>query len=476
MAKFIQDSLAPDYQDRCVEKWAKILDIPGKEITNEYTRIATAVVLENTQKECFAEAYGDGFGAQSIGGNGGGAFDTYTAGGYGGAAGAGVTGGAQSNPDSRIPSIVIPTARRVFPELLAHEVCGVQPMNGPVGFAFAFRAMYDVGAQFTAAVAPGVEIGYNNLDSAFTGTSGNTSTINTNATFFSNYAGTNDTAGLYGNTVARGGTGAPMSMSEWAKIGTDMPMAKFRMEKAVVEAKARKMAAHWSLELAEDMKRMHGIDVDNEMVNIISYELNAEMDRQLVTEMVIAAIQANNTSSWTPVSADGRSQMERIATLYTHILDKSQEVAIKTRRGSANFAIASPKVCALLQRMGDFKFWGEGMAKVETSQIGVSKVGTLAQGGIKVFRDTFAGGNYILLGYKGSNPYDSGIIYCPYIPVQLMRAVGPDDFTPRLGARTRYGILNNLFGAGIYYHFIAINNLTSAGMADGNRIFSYAST
>jgi hypothetical protein len=215
------------------------------------------------------------------------------------------------------------------------------------------------------------------------------------------------------------------------------------------------------------------------MVNIISYEIQAEIDRQLLSEMVKGALDVKNggvnaqVSTWSPVSADGRNQLERIGTLYTHILDRANRIAITTRRGAANFAISSPRVCALIERLQTFTFDQAGGNKVNTNNVGVAKVGTLRNGAITLWRDTFAGGDYVLLGYKGANQYDSGIIYCPYIPLQLLRAVGPQDFTPRIGVRTRYGLLNHLFGANNYYSFIKIEGLVDAALAgDGGRVFS----
>ena len=447
--------LSPDYQDKVVQRWNPVLEAGGA-IDNEYVKISTAMVLENTQREFdgqINEAMSDG--------NGGVFGTTVGVGSYG-----------NTGNDARIPTIVIPTVRRIFPELLAHEVVGVQPMNGPVGFAFALRAKYGEqgkgNASYGGTVSSGDELGYNNLDSAFTGASGNAGT----GSYWEAFAGSTGLS-QYGSKVSNDGQGAAIGDSEFWSIGTDMPMAQFGMEKGIVEAKTRKLAAHWSLELAEDMQKMHGVNVDSEMVNILSYEIQAEIDRQLLAEMVKASITGSRVSTWSPVSADGRSQMERIGTLYTHIIDKCQDVAITTRRGPANFAIGSPKVTALLERLSDFKFWGD-VAKVNNNSIGVAKVGTLRQGALGVFRDTFAGGNYLLLGYKGPNPYDSGIIFTPYIPVQLMRAIGPNDFTPRLGARTRYGILDHVFGSDLYYHFIKIDDLTSAALAaDGGRVFQY---
>ena len=244
------------------------------------------------------------------------------------------------------------------------------------------------------------------------------------------------------------------------------------MEKGTVTARTRKLAAAFSLEIAEDMMSMHGIDVDNEMINIISYEIQAEIDRQLLTEMVKSAINGHKTSVWSPVSADGRNQLERIGTLYTHLLDKSNEIAITTRRGPATFAVASPKVCSIMERLQDFTL-DQASTQVDTGAVGIAKVGVLRNGSITLYRDTFAMGNYMFLGYKGPTPYDAGIIYCPYIPVQLLRATAQENFSPRMGVRTRYGILQHLFGADNYYHFIRIDDLTSSVLAgDGGRVFT----
>lgn len=457
--------LAPDYQEKVLERWSPVLDA-GSAITNESVRLSTALVLENTQRDfdkvkMMNEAYTGGatsqagaFGAQAGPSNGGGAFGTATDFGVN---------------DTRMPTIVVPTVRRIYPELLAHNVVGVQPMNGPVGFAFALRALY--GADGKGTVTEGTEIGYNLLDSAFTGTSGNS----TSGTMWEAYAGTGSATAEGVNTYNEDGQGADLASSEWWNIGEDMPMAKFKLEKATVTAKSRKMAAHWSLELGEDMMNMHGVDVDATMVDIISYEIQAEMDRQILTDMIKAAIGGGRTSTWSPVSADGRNQLERIGTLYTHILDKANTIAITSRRGPATFAIAAPKVCAVLERLQDFTLDAAGKGTIDTNSIGVSKVGTLRNGNITLYRDTFAGGNYILLGYKGPTAYDSGIIFCPYIPLQLMRAQGQENFSPRIGVRTRYGMLSHLFGAANYYHFIKVDKLTSTALAaEGGRVFMNA--
>lgn len=483
--------LTPDYQENVLKRWSKVLEA-GNTISDPNTALATALVLENTQREFqkgqrLNESYTGattslgGFGAQA----------GATAG--GGSGGGGALGSAFdfSVNDSRIPTIVIPTLRRIFPELLAHNVVGVQPMNGPAGFAFALRAQYGLNRTGLAGDASiqGEEIGFNNIHSDFTGASGMTA-LNDAGLYSASVSGVGamnpvqasntlwqSFAGTSADELARAnGLGETLANSEWWKIGEDMPMSHFVMEKGIVEAKTRKLAAHWSLELAEDMMNMHGVDVDSEMVNIMSYEIQAEIDRQLLGEMVKAAIggpAGETNSTWSPVSADGRNQLERIGTLYTQFLIGAQRIATNTRRGPANFAIADSTTTAFLERLSDFTLDGASIV-ADNDNVGVSRVGTLRQGAIKLYRDTFAGGNYVLLGYKGPTAYDSGIIYCPYIPIQLLKATGEQDFSPRIGVRTRYGVLANLFGSANYYHFISVSGITDTVLlGDGARVFSF---
>lgn len=280
MSNFYQH-LTPDYQEKVLKRWEPIINV-GDAIGDEYTKIATAMVLENTQNE-FDE------GKVSLN------EEMYAA--PGGALGAQTTPYTQTQSDARIPAIVIPTVRRIFPELLAHECVGVQPMSGPVGFAFAFRALYNLYGKGHGGMQD-KEIGYNNMSAEFTGASG--AAVTANASYWTSFAGSSN-ATLYNGVYYPNGQGAALAGSETWQIGTDMPMAGFRMEKGVVEAKSRKLAAHWSLELAEDMQKMHGVNVDSEMVNILSYEIQAEIDRQLLSEMVKAAINGGMVSRWTPV-------------------------------------------------------------------------------------------------------------------------------------------------------------------------------
>lgn len=238
--------------------------------------------------------------------------------------------------------------------------------------------------------------------------------------------------------------------------------------KSTVEAKTRKLAANWSPELAEDMQAMHGIDVEREMVNTITYEVGAEIDRQIITEMVKAAIIGGSVSKWSPKDADGLDQMGRLATLLTQITIEANQIALRTKRGSANFVVTTPRVTALLQQLSMNKFSSfktdAGMPTVPDVGVGaLTKVGLINDGQQLLIRDAYVQADksdYVLLGYKGKQNGDSGIIYMPYIPLQLQKIQQPETFSYSIGARTRYGIMSSPWDAKNYYHFMKIGDLT----------------
>lgn len=483
--------LPKDYSKKIVSRWSKQLD-KGAEIKDDYVKTLTAIMMENTyssMKESgmvLTEAAPTG--AMSAQGapattapassNTLGAFNWDST---------VQNSGVQGPYDSRIATMLMPTVRRVFPELLAHDLVGVQPMHAPVSIAVALRFFVD-----KSGVGTKQEIGWNIMDDRKTGTD-QMSSDNTRGSWY----GISDTAearaGLgtvhgsqaqtdmwsaYTGTAETGsnydGQGVDLAGSEWWAIGTDMPMASLKIEKAIVEARERKIAANWSLELAEDLQKMMSMDVDSEMINAMSYEIKAETDRQLVSEMVKSAIVATRTSTWDPIKADGNKQSERIGTLATQIAIKSQEIARYTRRGAANFLITTPTIVGLMERVTELGGFDKGFA-VNGEQVGIALVGTTRSGAVKVYRDSFAkaASAYVLLGYKGPGYADSGIIFCPYIPLQIARAVGMNSFDPRVGLRTRYGIANNLFGAGNYYHFIKVSGLTDTYTITSNRQFTF---
>ena len=235
----------------------------------------------------------------------------------------------------------------------------------------------------------------------------------------------------------------------------EIPELNIKVESEQIRAGTRKLKASWTLELQQDLANVHSLDIDAEMVNMLSYEIQAEIDREMVGRMVNIAVNAGNISYWTPASSDGRWQAERFRTLYHRILIEANSIAITTRRGSGNFVICSPSVVAALQTIDNFTI-DPIPSTVNSQEAGVAKVGTL-DGRITVYRDTFATSDYCLVGYKGQESYDAGIIYCPYIPLLISRVQGEDDFMPRIGMMTRYGVAENLFGASLYYRIISIN-------------------
>jgi len=471
-----------------MQKWGPMLDV-GEKITNRETKKALAQIFENTAEEF--EKHGllteagmtraDGLGTSPINGKGS---DGYMRGKFGRQ-----NTGAQNNAnDFYLPNVIMPMLRRIFPSLIAHELVGVQALNGPVGYALAYRAKYGTngGVGLTATNdygqfdgKPG-EIGFNPVDTRYTGVAdpeaGLTSlTADTGADI-------KDAWKAYcGNSGAKpwAGTAAETNAAtEYARFSDgSYPTVAFDFIKTMVEARTRKLGAGWSPELAEDMEAMHGFDVESEFVNMISYEIGAEIDRQLVTEMVKAALTGGSVSTWSPASADGLDQMGRLATLLTQITIEANQIALRTRRGHANFVVTSPRVTALLEQLSLNKFvsiqnTSKDAPSVPDSGVGaLTKCGLINDGQQLLVRDTYAVGDYVLMGYKGTHPADNGIIYCPYIPVQLQKIINPDTLTQVVGARTRYGVMNSVWDAKNYYHFINVTGLTNPYPFNGERKF-----
>ena len=466
-----------------VEKWAPVLDYSSdtvKPIEDDHRRLSTAMLLENQEQWCINEA--------NIGGGTGGVF------GYGGSpVDNGSTGGAFGNRDSyapgdaRLPKILIPMIRRTFPELITNEIVGVQPMGGPVGLAFALRYKYlgdalgatnDKGLDGALANsdagkfvgqpqknATGNELGYQYLNTAFTGTSS------------SALSGLGDSS-LFPFVDSDQGVAQILKNFE---LSSKIPQIEVSFEKTAVEAGTRRLAARWSVELEQDLKNMNGIDIDTELTNAMSYELQAEIDREMIIRMIQVALNAGfgvGYSVWSPASADGRWLVERNRDFYQRLIIEANRIAIRNRRGAANFVVCTPRVAAILEMLPEFQ-WVPVQGNVNTQPVGVAKVGNLG-GRFNVYRDTRteaqyelgrSGNNigtatgrgkrieYALLGYKGPEYYDTGIVYCPYIPVMVQRTIGPNDFSPRVGLLTRYGVVDNIFGAALYYHVILLTGL-----------------
>ena len=455
--------------NQLLEKWAPVLNYSSdkvRPIEDEHSRVTTAMLMENQERWCLEE-----------GGN-------YA--GNGGAFGSGSSIGGIYNPpgtigsndgyaagDARLPKVLIPMIRRTFPELITNEIVGVQPMSGPVGLAFALRYRYEnnsLGANGLDGYATGAttasnngtprvagpnELGYQYLDTRFTGTS---------STFLS---GNNDFS------VQSTDQGVAAILSQFELSG-NIPQVTVEFSKTAVEAGTRRLAARWSVELEQDLKNMNGLDIDSELTNAMSYEIQAEIDREMVIRMIQIALNAGNPNGytfWYAQSADARWLGERNRDFYSKVIVEANRIAIRNRRGAANFIVATPRVCAILEMLPEFQ-WMPVNGNVNTQPTGIAKVGTLG-GRFTIYRDTRTDAQYLagqrqnpleyaLLGYKGTEYYDTGIVYCPYIPVMIQRTVGPNDFSPRVGLMTRYGVVDYIFGASLYYHVIIVKGLGEA--------------
>ena len=468
--------IADPHQRKLLKKWSAILE-SGKKIESESTKIALAQVLENTRnyfrmKGMLNEA-GTAMGPRDgIRHNGVLGPSRITDKGSDG-----VMQGTNSYPyangeygDYYLPNVVMPMLRRIMPDLIANDLVGVQPLNGPVGYALAYRPVYGENGNVGVGNIDGLtsEIGFNPTDTRFAGTG-----LTGEVTPPSGDAGPSaDSAweAYAGNGVGKWlGEGQKTDIGEYALLGQTYPTVSFGLVKSAVEAKTRKLAAHWSPELAEDMQAMHGIDVEKEMVNTLTYEVGAEIDRQIVTEMGKAAITGNSIGEWNPAHADGLDQMGRLATLLTQITVEANQIAVKTRRGNANFVVTTPRICALLQQLSMNKFTSfkttDAIPTTPDTGVGaLAKVGLVNDDQQLLVRDSYAATgtmDYILLGYKGKQPGDSGIIYMPYIPLQLSKVIQPGTFTPSIGCRTRYGIMSSPWDAKNYYTFIKVTGMNA---------------
>jgi hypothetical protein len=384
--------------------------------------------------------------------------------------------------------------RRTFPELITNEIVGVQPMSGPVGLAFALRYKYSdtgIAGNATAIASPGAahvgtaaegdpkntvgELGHNNLDTSFTGASASgiaddiklAETVGTTAGVGLNHW---LSAGL---SATDDGFAAALNVFE-LDGAQNAPTVELSFEKTAVEAGTRRLNARWSVELEQDLKNMNGIDVDAELTNAMSYEIQAEIDREMIIRMVQAALKAgsgNGYSLYSVSAADARWMGERNRDFYQKLIVEANRMAVRNRRGAANFVVATPSVCAILEMLPEFS-WMTVDGNVNTQPVGVAKVGNVG-GRFNVYRDTRTeatynlaktGGDsskveYALLGYKGPEYYDTGIIYCPYIPVMVQRSIDPNSFYPKVGMLTRYGVVDHLFGAANYYHVVFLLGL-----------------
>lgn len=413
-----------------LEKWEEVLS-EGNQIKNANVKKSTAIMLEN-QHNFLLEASSYAYPNDS--------FNT--------AAGYGTSG--------MFHKIAVPMVRRTFPELVAHDLVGIQPMTGPVGLAFAlrFRAGSTAGSYVNAGDNPlnDTELGYNTIEQGFAGTgTGTTAT------------GMAVSAGEALGSAKGSGVGSDVGLGIGA--GTHIKEVNMTVEKAQIEAKTRKLRSRWSLEVAQDLKAMHGLNLEEEMMDILAYEITAEIDRELIEKIDAVAVAGGTSYShtWNYQAASGtgvpggRWEMERYRELYHYILRRAQDIAIKTRRGSGNWVVGDPYSVAIFESMSAFAI-APVPGDVNISQVGISRIGSL-DGRLTIYRDTFQDTNQFIVGYKGPSEYDTGVIYLPYIQLLAGRATFEDSFQPAIGLMSRYGIHDHLFGSKNYYQKVTLTNL-----------------
>lgn len=425
-------------------KWQPILeheDVPG--IKDKHRRLVTAQLLENQeisfgrQSEALAEDSSSSTPVNTV--------------------------GNVSNYDPVLISLV----RRAMPNLIAYDICGVQPMTGPTGLIFALRPKY------VAAGALGGDAFYNEADSTHSGAgtqSGTSPAVLNQPTPGAYTAGTGiDTADaeLLGTT-----DGDP-----WAEMG-------FEVEKVPVEAKSRALKAEYSVELAQDLKAIHGVEAETELANILAAEILADINREVIRTVFRIAKSgaqnddlANQGSFDLDVDSNGRWSVEKFKGLLFQIERDANAVAKETRRGKANILVCDSDTASALAMSGVLDYTPALSTDLQVDDTGNTFAGVL-NGRYKVFIDPYhTGANFYVVGYKGQSSFDAGLYYAPYIPLQMYKAIGEDSFQPRIGFKTRYGLVTNPFSEGttkgngalnvnsnVYYRRVRVQNLTGTAV------------
>ena len=410
--------------DKLIEKWAPVLNEESAgTIQDHHRKAVTAAILEN-QERAFAEEAAQGQMLSE-------AAPTNN-----------TTNAANWNP------VLIALVRRAMPNLMAYDMCGVQPMSGPTGLIFAMKSTFE---KTKGGVSAGDEALFNEAPVAF---SGDSST-----------AAQTSSSGLVGNdldadsTIADSindplSTNDPYTTAEAEALGdTTESFAEmgFTIEKATVTAKSRALKAEYSLELAQDLKAIHGLDAETELANILSTEIMAEINREVVrtvnSQAKLGALTANtaingifNLSS----DADGRWSVEKFKGLIVQIEREANIIAKETRRGKGNLIICSSDVASALSASGMLDYSPAMSTNLNVDDTGNTFAGVL-NGRTRVYIDPYSTQDYVTVGHKGTNPYDAGVFYCPYVPLTMVRAVGEDTFQPKIGFKTRYGMVSNPF-------------------------------
>ena len=440
------------------QKWAPVLnhdDLP--KIESAHKRSVVAQLLENTEK-ALLETAGQAAGSQYL---------TESP--------VPVNNISVGSSYSTFDPVLISLVRRAMPNLIAYDICGVQPMTGPTGLIFAMRSQYantsnnQVGENF-----------YNEVNTSFS------SVVSGANTLGQKHTGTvpgGSSAG-YANLAANGAYnfGSGMSTAQAEALGTTsntaFPQMGFTIDKVTVTAKSRALKAEYTMELAQDLKAIHGLDAETELANILTGEILAEINREVVRTINVTASQGASSGTTTAgvfdldVDANGRWSVEKFKGLMFQIEREANQIAKATRRGKGNIIICSSDVASALQMAGVLDYTPAlNSNNLQVDDTGNTFAGVL-NGRMKVYIDPYTTDNYMTVGYKGSSAFDAGLFYCPYVPLQMVRAVDQDSFAPKIGFKTRYGMVANPFaegltlGAGaltkdsnVYYRRIIVSNL-----------------
>jgi hypothetical protein len=402
-----------------IKKWAPVLEhVDAPAIQDNYRKAVTAKLLENTENALKQEA------AQ-----------------YGSLNENNQTTGAVSNFDPVLISLV----RRAMPNLIAYDIAGVQPMSGPTGLIFAMKSRYnDVSASpdnGKITTADTEALGLLEPNTAFSGAAGSL-------------------AGVAGEAMTKD-AGEALSGSGFGDMG-------FTIEKAVVEAKTRALKAEYTMELAQDLKAIHNLDAESELANILSTEILAEINREVIQTINAVAKPGFQNESVSPVNgtfdlatdADGRWAVEKFKSLMFQIEIEANKIAKETRRGKGNFVVCSSNVASALAAAGVLDYSPALSTNLNVDDTGNTFAGVL-NGRTKVYIDPYAGPDYVTVGYRGTNPYDAGMFYCPYVPLTMVRAVDEATFQPKIAFKTRYGMQQNPF----------VGIATGVGSVDSNPYF-----
>ena len=418
------------------EKWAPVLNHEGlNDIKDPYRKSVTAILLENQERALAEERAVLTEAPTNVG-----PINTPTTG-----------SGAVAGFDPILISLI----RRAMPKLIAYDIAGVQPMTGPTGLIFAMRSRYTN--------QTGNEAFFDEPDAQFSGTKGGTpptATTEKNPGLINDATGGSTTATNYDLASSKFTTSEQESLGD-SSSNAFMEMA-FSIDKIAVEAKGRALRADYSVELAQDLKAIHGLDAESELANILSTEILAEINREVVRTVYRGAkpgAQANVANAGVfdlDVDSNGRWSVEKFKGLLFQIERDANAIAQETRRGKGNIIITSADVASALAMSGvldyDSGISGAVGGIGEIDDTGNTFVGTL-NGRFKVYIDPYSANvssdQYYVVGYKGSNAYDAGLFYCPYVPLQMYRAIGQDTFQPRIGFKTRYGMVLNPFAKGL---------------------------